>query len=307
MERAVREASDALPALDFCATIASARREDRLVNQLNSELGSSLSLPETLSACDGRLKELIRYDCIALYAVREDRLAPAYVSGQNAQPFCSIEIPWGEGPSGVAAATRRPVLNGESRAGAVLAVPLESGGETIAVLTLCHEGQSAFGCEDLRILLAIRDRLALAVAHALEYESADRLAAVDTLTGLPNRRALFQRLDAELARCRRSHATLAVLVCEIDGLQPRLCAVVASELRRTCREDDCVARMDEGFVLVLGGFLARDLPEKRHAIECLLAKLAPSESLVARIGAAYYPEDGDYAEDLLTCADQRLC
>jgi hypothetical protein len=28
---------------------------------------------------------------------------------------------------------------------------------------------------------------------------------------------------------------------------------------------------------------------------------------VARIGAAYYPEDGDYAEDLLTCADQRLC
>jgi GGDEF domain-containing protein len=73
-----------------------------------------------------------------------------------------------------------------------------------------------------------------------------------------------------------------------------------------CREDDCVARMGEGFVLVLGNFSARNLPEKRDLIECLLAKLAPSESLAARLGAAYYPEDGDYAEDLLACADLRL-
>ena len=184
----------------------------------------------------------------------------------------------------MAAATRRPVLNGDPRAdaalprGSALAVPLESGGEAIAVLALYHEAQDAFGSEDLRILLAIRDKLALAVEHALEHERADRLAAVDTLTGLPNRRALFQRLDAELARCRRSHATLAVLVCEIDGLPRRLCKAVASDLRRICREDDCVARMGEGFVLALGGFSARDLPEKRHAIESLLAKLAPSES-----------------------------
>ena len=125
-------------------------------------------------------------------------------------------------------------------------------------------------------------------------------------TCLPNRRALFHRLDAELARCRRSHATLAVLVCEIDPLPPRLCKAVASDLRSLCREDDCVARMGEGFVLALGGFTAQNLPEKRHAIESLLAKLAPSDPSVARIGAAYYPDDGDYAEDLLACADLRL-
>jgi GGDEF domain-containing protein len=307
----VEQACDALPACDFRAAIATARREDRLLNQLNIELGSSLSLPETLSACDGRLRELIGYDAIVLYEVRENRLSPVYVRGHNAQLFGSFDIANGEGPSGVAAATRRAVLNGEPRAGAVLSVSLESsgesGGEAIAVLALCHQARDAFGSEDLRILLAIREKLALAVEHALQHERTDRLTAVDTATGLPNRRALFQRLDADLARCRRNRATLAVLVCEIDGLPPRLCGVVASELRRICREDDCVARMDEGFVLVLGGFLARDLPEKRHAIECMLAKLAPSESLAARIGAAYYPEDGDYAEDLLTSADQRLC
>jgi diguanylate cyclase (GGDEF)-like protein len=131
---------------------------------------------------------------------------------------------------------------------------------------------------------------------------------VDILTGLPNRRALFQRLDAELARCRRSRTTLALLVCEIDGLPAghRLYKDIASGLRRICREDDCVARMDDGFVLALGAFLARDLPEKRRLIESLLAELAPSEALAPRIGAAYYPEDGAYAEDLLACADLRL-
>jgi diguanylate cyclase (GGDEF)-like protein/putative nucleotidyltransferase with HDIG domain len=312
IERAVAQACDALPACDFRAAIGAARREDRLLSQLNGELGSSLSLPETLSACDGRLRELIGYDAIVLFEVRENLLSPVYVKGHNAQLFGSFDIANGEGPSGVAAAARQAVLNGEPRAGAVLAVPLESrggesGGEAIAVLALCRQARDAFGSEDLRIVLAIRDKLALAVKHALQHERTDRLTAVDTATGLPNRRALFQRLDADLARCRRNRATLAVLVCEIDGLPQRLCKAVAADLRRICREDDCVARMGEGFVLVLGGFSARDLPEKRHAVEALLIKLASSESLAPRIGAAYYPEDGDYAEDLLTCADQRLC
>ena len=52
MERAVLEACDALPACDFRSAIAAARREDRLLSELNSELGSSLNLPETMSACD---------------------------------------------------------------------------------------------------------------------------------------------------------------------------------------------------------------------------------------------------------------
>jgi GGDEF domain-containing protein len=86
----------------------------------------------------------------------------------------------------------------------------------------------------------------------------------------------------------------------------RLCKAIASGLRRMCREDDCVARMGEGFALALGGFSARDLPDKRHLIESMLAELAPSDALAARIGAAYYPDDGAYAEDLLTCADRRL-
>jgi diguanylate cyclase (GGDEF)-like protein len=340
MERAVRQAMPAPPGRDFRAAIGSARREERLVHQLTAELGSSLSLPETLTGFDHRLKELIAYRCMAFYRVRENLLSPAYVNGEGAQLFCSIEIPLGEGPSGVAALTRQPVLNGNAWADAAhgraaadsaamhstLAIPLESGAETIAVLALYHTAEDAFGGEDLRILLSLRDRLTLAVVHALHQESADQLATVDPLTGLPNRRALFQRLDAELARCRRGGGTLALLVLEIDGF-PRiyrqssaaaarlLWKEVASRLRGICREEDCVARMGEGFVLAFGSFSARDLPEKLRLIEALLVDLSPAGAgalplaplpLTSRIGAAYYPVDGATADDLLACADLRL-
>jgi diguanylate cyclase (GGDEF)-like protein len=320
---------------DFRAQIGAARREERLLYQLTGELGSSLNLPETLSAFDSRLKDLIGYRCMALYQARENRLSPAYVNGESAQVFCALEIPFGEGPSGVAALTRQPVLNGNPWADAAhgrassdtaamrstLAIPLESGGEVIAVLALYHTAPDAFGSEDVRILLALRGKLAVAAEHALHQERADQLAAVDALTGLPNRRALFQRLDAELARCRRSHSTLGLVVFEIDGFPRnggptgagaarRLWKDIASHLRRICREDDCVARMGEGFVLALGSFSPRDLPEKRRLIESILAELAPADAgarpLVPRIGAAYYPDDGAYAEDLLATADLRL-
>ena len=335
MEHAAHQEYGARPGRDFRACIGAARREERLLWQLTGELGSSLSLPDTLSAFDSRLKELIGYECMVVYQAGENRLWPAYVNGENAQLFCSLEIPCGEGPSGVAAATRQPVCNGNPWADAAhgkaagdttslhstLAIPLESAGEVIAVLALYRAAPDGFGSEDLRILLALRGKLAMAVERALHEERIDRLAAVDTLTGLPNRRALFQRLDAELARCRRNHSTLGLLVCEIEGLPRihsqsgaaaahRLCKSIATGLRGICREEDCVARMGEGFVLALAGFAARDLPEKRQRIEAMLAELAPPDicarPLVPRIGAAYYPDDGAYAEDLLACADLRL-
>ena len=50
--------------------------------------------------------------------------------------------------------------------------------------------------------------------------------------------------------------------------------------------------------------------EKTRLIESILVELAPpgagARPLIPRIGAAYYPDDGAYAEDLLATADLRL-
>ena len=44
-------------------------------------------------------------------------------------------------------------------------------------------------------------------------------AQFDSLTRLPNRELLFDRLDAALLRSEREHRMIAVLFCDLDGFK----------------------------------------------------------------------------------------
>jgi len=85
------------------------------------------------------------------------------------------------------------------------------------VLALYSADATVFQPSDLGVLLWIREDLARAVKRALAPDRLDP-AACDILTGLPNERGLFERLDAMLMSCRGGPATLAVLVVELNGL-----------------------------------------------------------------------------------------
>ena len=60
----------------------------------------------------------------------------------------------------------------------------------------------------------------IAHAHALSVREAEqtlqRIASTDPLTGLLNRRAGGELIEREIARSRRSHRPLAVILCDID-------------------------------------------------------------------------------------------
>ena len=329
IERQVAKANGQPEAPGWLELVAAAARKDRLLHDLIGVVGNSLNLPETLGELDTRLRKLIGYHSMAVWTPRENHLAAAYVNGEEARWLCSLEIPYGGGVSGRVAQTRQAVCNGDPgeegaypnhgtgavRLRSALAVPLEHGGELAGVLALYHNQLAAFQGEDLGVLLHIRGKLAAAVHNALKYESVERLATEDPATALPNERALFLRLDAELARCRRNHGTLAVLVCDVDpaqrmGRRSGALLAVAAGLRHLCREEDCVARMGDRFVLVLGSFAKRHLADKQRRIEALMAELSPAAGgerpPVVNVGAAFYPDDGGYAEDLLAAADARM-
>src|SRR5260370_921807 len=82
-----------------------------------------------------------------------------------------------------------------------------------------HATQDAFTPDHLRILLAVASKVALSVENALKYQQAESSATTDFLTGLPNARSLFVHLAQEVARCRRMKTSLAVMVCDMDGLK----------------------------------------------------------------------------------------
>lgn len=50
-------------------------------------------------------------------------------------------------------------------------------------------------------------------------QSMEREARTDTLTGLPNRRAMYEQLQQELARARRTHHPWCLLLCDLDDFK----------------------------------------------------------------------------------------
>lgn len=321
---------------DFLTSIASARQEAQAMFDLSQDLGNSLSLSETLSVLSMRLRKLIPYDSIAVFVNRNGWLLPQLVSGENFRALSSLKIRVGEGLCGWVAENCKPIVNGnpqvesgyaadpDKRAllSSALAVPLQGLNGVVGVLAMYHSTPDAFTPDHLRILLAVASKVAISVENALKYQQAESSATTDFLTGLPNARSLFVHLAQEVARCRRMKTSLAVMVCDIDGLKKindsfghlegdRLLREFSTRLRDACRGYDYVARMGgDEFVVTAPGLTPKDAEEKsirmnQAAIDA--GRHICGQNLISlSVGTAFCPDDGFDVEALLAKADRRM-
>ncbi|MCK9687871.1 sensor domain-containing diguanylate cyclase [Scleromatobacter humisilvae] len=97
-----------------------------------------------------------------------------------------------------------------------------------------------------------------------------RLARIDTLTGLANRRQFDELLEQALARYRRTQRPLALIFLDIDhfkaindghghGVGDTVLKEFAARLLQSLRETDVAARLSgDEFVVILDGLAARD-------------------------------------------------
>ncbi|MBL8517846.1 MAG: diguanylate cyclase [Betaproteobacteria bacterium] len=148
-------------------------------------------------------------------------------------------------------------------------------------------------------------------------------ALSDSLTGLPNRRLLVDRLEQAIAHARRERSTLAVLYLDLDGFKPvndahghaagdQLLCELARRLKGAVREGDTVARLGgDEFVVLLDPCesvdAAAQVAEKLLAV--VAAPVAMAETAVSvgvSIGIALFPRDGASAVALLDRADKSL-
>jgi diguanylate cyclase (GGDEF)-like protein/PAS domain S-box-containing protein len=149
------------------------------------------------------------------------------------------------------------------------------------------------------------------------------LAYLDTLTGLPNRTLLQDRLREALIRAERESSLVAVLFLDLDRFKPindtlghslgdLLLKSVAGRLKACVRRSDTVARLGgDEFVVLLPG-IQRELDTTLAARE-ILERLAQPFDLGGReiyssgsIGIAVYPLDGRDPGTLLKNADMAM-
>ena len=320
---------------DFLSSIASARQEAQTMFELSQDLGNSLSLGETLSVLSMRLRKMIPYDSMAVFLLKDGRLVPELVSGDNFRLLSSLNLALGEGLCGWVAEKRKPIINGnpEAEAGyvsdpakttlrSILAVPLEGLNSVVGVLAMYRADRDAFSPDHLRILLAVSSKIALSVENALKYQQAEDSATTDYLTTLPNARSLFIHLTRELSRCRRTGTTLAVMVCDLDNFKQindlyghlegdNLLKDFSARLKENCRGYDYVARMGgDEFVLVAPGLSPEDSSEKASRLHQVAVaagrKIAGRDLVGLSVGTAFCPQDGFDIERLLAEADRRM-
>jgi diguanylate cyclase (GGDEF)-like protein/putative nucleotidyltransferase with HDIG domain len=321
---------------DFLSSIASARQEAQTMFELSQDLGNSLSLGETLSVLSMRLRKMIPYDSMAVFLLKDGRLLPELVSGDNFRQLSSLNIGLGEGLCGWVAEKRKPIVNGnpEAEAGyvsdpakfttlrSILAVPLEGLNGMVGVLAMYGADRDAFSADHLRILLAVSSKIALSVENALKYQQAEDSATTDYLTGLPNARSLFVHLSRELARCRRTGTSLAIMVCDLDNFKQindlyghlegdNLLKDFAGHLKESCRGYDYVARMGgDEFVIVAPGMSPEAASEKSGRLNQLAIeagrKIAGRNLVALSVGTAFCPQDSFDVERLLAEADRRM-
>ncbi len=151
----------------------------------------------------------------------------------------------------------------------------------------------------------------------------DHLAQHDPMTGLPNRRCFFERLERAIANARRSGKPLAVLFVDLDHFKQindrfghavgdQVLQSVARQLSSITREIDTVARLGgDEFVILLEHFeQTRDILQIVHKLherfQTSLLIDGHELDIHACIGVSLYPRDGISAEQLLQYADSAM-
>lgn len=267
---------------------------DPLLSRLSDSLVGARSLEDLARPLLEMLEEVTRMESTYLTQIDLQQSLQHVLYARNTRRLEipeGLTVPWGDTLCQRALQEERvftpdvPACWGDSDAAASLgiqsyvSVPVSlSDGAVFG--TLCAASSEAADLPEhaekvLRLFARIiaqqveRERLLLALqqqnAHLAE------MALVDALTGVPNRRALYQEMDRLLAWARRSGRSVMVAYVDLDGFKQindqhgheagdaLLCAV-GKQLAAVRRESDFVARMggDEFVFIGLGPAAGQD-------------------------------------------------
>ena len=159
----------------------------------------------------------------------------------------------------------------------------------------------------------------------LAKQQSDHSANHDLLTGLPNRRAFHNELDALISRANSDGTAISLLFVDLDRFKDvndtlgheagdALLEKVAVQLRSTLRGGDFVARLGgDEFAFLLYGDIANARDRAMRVSQRILDKLeirVPCEQGVIQvgctIGVAVYPEDAANSDRLMAVADRLM-
>ena len=150
-------------------------------------------------------------------------------------------------------------------------------------------------------------------------------ANFDHLTGLPNRRMLYARLEREIEKCKKTNTYLALLFLDLDGFKEIndslghdqgdvLLQQAGKRLTDCTHAQDVVARLGgDEFIILIPSIDDDALKHLEMIAQKVLTTIAEPFDLKhekafvsASMGIAIHPEDAGTIDELMKCVDQAM-
>jgi diguanylate cyclase (GGDEF)-like protein len=204
----------------------------------------------------------------------------------------------------------------------VRVLPVRYGVVTVGVLIVAFAQPSS--PESDAVMNSTLPGLAVALNNAINHQDLQRVAALDPLTGVLNRRFGLQRLKEEVGRAERSGDPLGLLMLDLDHFKAindtyghlvgdRVLQTVVRAARQVLREGDVFVRYGgEEFLIVLPGAGRDDRLKMAERVRRAVAEAEISEGgqrivVTVSIGVAGMPDQSVTSrDDLIGLADGAL-
>lgn len=187
----------------------------------------------------------------------------------------------------------------------VRVLPVHHGVAVVGVLLIASARPMAR--EAVAVLDSALPGLAVALTNALSHQDLQRVAALDPLTSVYNRRFGIERLTEEVARSQRSGDSLGLLMLDLDHFKSindtyghlvgdRVLQAAVGATREVLRDGDVLVRYGgEEFLVILPGAGRRDLSDmaeriRRSISEAEIVTGGHRLSITVSIGGAGLPD-----------------
>jgi diguanylate cyclase (GGDEF)-like protein len=313
--------------------------ESEILRKAGAVVASTLRSEEAIDRILEQLSLVIPYDSASVQLLRENELEIVGGRGwDNPKEVLGLRFPIpGDNPNTIVIQTGKPhILNDAVQDHASfreagphthirswLGVPMIVRGEVIGLLAIDSTELKYFTSEHVNTVTTFADQVAIALENARLFEDVQNLALTDPLTGLYNRRGLFEIGHIEFTRTHRLERPFSAIMIDIDHFKlvndeyghpvgDQVLQFLASELHSTVRGSDIVGRYGgEEFAIFLSGSdgkAAMDLAKRlRTTIENTPFHVVDQEiKLTISLGVAEHNENSPNLETLVARADQAL-
>ncbi|MEN9562268.1 MAG: hypothetical protein RIR73_512 [Chloroflexota bacterium] len=210
----------------------------------------------------------------------------------------------------------------EEQTKSILAVPMILHGEIYGMVSAQSYQENAYTNEDIYLLEVLASHASIAFENARLFDSIQKLANTDPLTGILNRRRFFELAELEFTRAKLTHQFLSVIMLDVDDFKhfndlyghkagDKVLELVAESCSSSLRSDDIFGRLGgEEFAVVLPNTNLSDAYEVASRLRLVIRGINLSditlEPVTVSVGVAVFDLTCKTFDVLLERADSAM-